>query len=242
MKLIPSIDLIAGKSVRLLKGNYDNVIEYIEKPIDVAKRYEAAGVKFLHIVDLDAADLTSNNKNIIADICKQTSLSIQVGGGIRTADQVLNLLDLGVNKVVIGSLAVTNEELIKKLANEYSHEKIVLAFDVKKTAGQPLVYTSAWKENSNKTLWQMLEVYSEFSQILCTDINCDGTLESPSFALYQEILEKYPALKLQASGGVSKLNDLVKLKKNKLPFCIVGRALYENKFSIEEALACLQNE
>lgn len=240
MNIYPAIDLKQGKCVRLYQGNFENVTEYSECPTVVAKTFEEEGAKWLHIVDLDGASGKGNQLNIIEKVIKNTKLLIQVGGGIRSKEQIQALLNIGVQRVIIGSLAIKDPDLVQEWIKEYGPEKIVLALDIKILEDkQAYVAIHGWQELSDKTLISVIDSYldSGLEQLLCTDINCDGTLKGPNFSLYKVLIKKYPSIKIQASGGVASLADLKKLNKIKVDACIVGKALYEKRFSLAEALS-----
>ena len=237
MKIIPAIDLINQKCVRLYKGDFNQEKSYDISPLDTAIQFEYEGAKSLHIVDLDKAkEGFSNNLEIIYKIAKKTNLSIQTGGGIREKSQITSLLENGIEKVIIGSLASSNLNLVKEWLDYFGNEKIVLAFDIEFIEKEPIVLTQAWQNKSSLNLWEVLELYPPNIEILCTDIEKDGTLKSPNFFLYEKILEKFPNIKLQASGGISNIEDLILLKEKKIPSVIVGKALYEKKINLKEAI------
>ena len=239
MNIIPSIDLRQGNCVRLYKGDFSKQTSYDIAPVTIAKSYQQAGAKFLHIVDLDGA---KNGKlaqlNLISEIAKNVSMTIQTGGGIRTENDIQSLLDAGVSKVVLGSIAVKNIELVKSFFQRFGADKIVLALDVNMVQNDPMVCTAGWQNQSEYSIWKLLENYPQCQEVLCTDIQFDGTLEHPSFELYEKFKMKAPRISLQASGGVSCLDDIKKLRETGADGCIIGRALYEKRFTISEALQC----
>ena len=237
MKIIPAIDLKNGKCVRLYKGNFDKETLYNNNPLEVAQKFESEGSKYLHIVDLDAAKYENeHNLKVIEKIAKYTNLSIQTGGGIRKKEQIDKLLNMGIDKVIIGSLAVKETKLVQDWLKIFGLEHIILAFDTLTVQNNPIVLTSAWQEKSCLSLWDILKIYPKDCHILCTDINKDGVLSSPNFELYNQILSLYPKIKLQASGGVSTLNDIKILKYNRIPAVIIGKAFYEKKFTVKESI------
>lgn len=235
MKIYPAIDIKSGKCVRLYKGSYDLVTVYEENPITMALEFKKQGAEYLHIVDLDGAKLgQSVNLDLILDIKKQSELIIQTGGGIRDLEQATQLLNAGIDRIIVGSLAVSNPTEIKRWLSEFGPDRIVLALDVR----QEMLAVHGWQTDSQVTLWSLLEEYSTagLKHVLCTDIDQDGTLEGPNFELYKKGRDKFPDILFQASGGVSSLEDLQKLSVIPVSGVIIGKALYENKFSLREAL------
>lgn len=242
MKIIPSIDIMGGKCVRLRQGKFEEVTTYVVDPLTVAKQYASDGAEVLHIVDLDGArsgDITENV--LLAQMAKETGLKLQVGGGIRDKISVKRCLALGVSRAVIGSLAVRDRKKTAEIMRETGAEKIVLALDVNVRAdGTPEAAIHGWTEGGGESLWELLDFYSGvgLKHLLCTDISRDGTLEGPSLKLYAEINKKFPDLQLQASGGVGTLEDLKLLKKGGAQSVIVGKALFEKRFTLKEAMEC----
>ena len=237
MIVLPAIDLINNQCVRLTKGDFNKKIIYNNNPLEVAKQFEKDGSKYLHIIDLDGAkNENSSQTETIINIAKNTNLKIQTGGGIRTKEQIKYLLDNGIDKVIIGSLAIKNTDLVKEWINFFGLEKIVLSFDVKIINNIPIVAISGWQENTI-SLWDILNNF-QLKHILCTDINKDGMLQGVNINLYIKIKNLFPNISLQASGGVSSLQDVKELKKNKIDKVIIGKALYENKFTLQEVLKC----
>ena len=241
MKLIPAIDLLDGEVVRLLEGDFDARTRYNREPGAIADAYSRAGAKHLHLVDLNAArgDIDANQL-LVASLLKRSRLPVQVGGGVRDEDRVSELLEAGAARVVIGSLAVNEPERVKRWLAIYGPDRIVLALDVKlDAAGEPRLMTQGWLETQGESLWPLLGFYAEggLQHLLCTDIARDGSLKGPNFDLYAEIVERFPGLELQASGGVSSLADIERLRDRKVPAAILGKALLEGRFTVEEAIA-----
>lgn len=239
MTLIPAIDLKSGQCVRLHKGRFDQQTTYNIDPVQLAKQYEEQGATYLHIVDLDGAKQGSSQQlqQIIA-IKQSCNLSIQVGGGIRTEKQIRTLLDVGIERVVIGSIAMQDVELTTSWIKKFGIEKMVLALDVKFEAKTPLLVSHGWTAATQLSLWDLLTAYSTFKniQILCTDVGQDGTLEGPNFELYQQCQQRFPQMCFQASGGIAELNDLVELNNIGVSATIIGKALFENRFTLAQAL------
>ncbi len=244
MYIIPAIDLRHQKCVRLYQGDYAQETIYAEDPLIIAQQFQNAGSHWLHVVDLDGAkDPEAHQRQLIEKIQKNTQLKIQTGGGIRTEEQVQALFAVGVKRIIIGSLAVKEPDLIKTWMHTYGADRFVLALDVDKVHEDYFIALHGWQEKSNQKLFDFLERFMQAGLIhaLCTDISRDGTLKGPNVALYQAILQRYPTLQLQASGGVSSLEDLIALSEKKLAACIIGRALYEGKFTLDEAIGSVQH-
>lgn len=237
MNIIPAIDLLNGKCVRLFQGKFDQATEYSDDPVSMAQLFERSGAKWLHIVDLNGAlngQLTE--MDLIKNICDSTELKVQVGGGIRTIDTIKNLFDIGVARVVIGSLALEDINLVKSWLNFFGGERIVLALDINHRNGTAVVCSNGWQKDNDQSLWDILERYrkSPLSYVLCTDISRDGALSGPNIELYKQCLETYPDISFIASGGVTNTQDLVNLQSINMENAIVGKALYEKKINLEE--------
>lgn len=239
MNIIPAIDLKNGQCIRLLKGRFDQMTQYDIDPIKAAQSYQNDGATLLHIVDLDGAKNQSMAQTpLITAITQATTLTVQTGGGIRTSQQIEMLLSKGISRVVIGSLAVKEPRLVTQWINEFGNDRIVIALDVRFIDKDYYCATQGWENNSCISLWSCLENYSDIKYLLCTDIDRDGTLTGPNIALYQEILKRYPNILLQASGGIGSLSDLKELSQLNIDSVIVGKALYEKRFSLRESLLC----
>lgn len=240
--IIPAIDLIDGRCVRLYKGDFNQRTDYEEAPIDVAKRFAAEGATKIHIVDLDGAKHGEAAQiDLIIKIAKESGLAVQTGGGIREISQIQRLLEGGVDRVVVGSLSVTNPQMVKFWINNFGAEKIVVALDVHlNDEGIPFPATKGWTEAGAKSLWHVLNDYSGsgLKNILITDIGRDGVLGGSNVDLYKEVQSKYPTLDIITSGGVGSLKDVKALKAIKPDGIIIGKALYENRFSLPEAIEC----
>ena len=245
MEVIPAIDLMNGGCVRLYKGDFDQVTEYDQDPLDIAARYRESGSERLHLVDLDGArsgELV--NIDVIRRITRELSLKVQVGGGIRDFDRVQLLLDAGADRVVIGSTAVQQPEEVAGWIKQVGGEHVVLAFDVFiDDKGVPVPQTHGWTEAGDKTLWDLLDYFVANGGIhyLCTDIDKDGTLEGPNFDLYSECSRRYPDAKFIASGGVASATDLPKLKATGADGVVTGKALLDGRLTLEEIQLFSQN-
>ncbi len=239
MQIYPAIDLKNGQCVRLYQGSYDQVTIYENDPLKTAVSFAEQGAEFIHIVDLDGAKQGhSVNLSIIEQIARETDLTVQTGGGIRSEQQVTDLLAAGISRVVLGSIAAKEIATVKKWLDQYGADKIVLALDIRfDDAGVPRLAVHGWQTATEKSLWDILDDYqSSALHVLCTDIALDGTLQGPNVKLYQACVDRYPQLQFQASGGISCLNDLTQLAKVPVASVIIGKALYENKFSLRSAL------
>lgn len=241
-ELMPAIDLIDGEIVRLVKGEYESKQSYDFKPLEKLKEYERAGAKWLHLVDLSGAKEPNKRQfELIQSLALNLNANLQVGGGIRTKAEVKNLLESGVKRVVIGSLALTNPQLCVELLSEFGADKLCLALDIKPVKEDFYLALNAWQDTSKKKLFEVLELYAKegLKHILCTDISKDGTLSGVNVELYKQIASNFSHIHTQASGGVAGLEDLEKLKG----LCggiIVGKALLEGIFNIKEGLQCLK--
>lgn len=232
MRIIPAIDIIDGKCVRLTKGDYSTQIIYNEDPLEVAKEFEANGIQFLHLVDLDGARSSKIiNYKILDAIAKSTSLKIDFGGGIKSGDDLHVAFESGASQVTGGSVAVKNRELFLDWITEYGSDKIILGADCLNRK----IATQGWLENSETDVIDFISGYQQKSiqYVICTDISKDGMLQGTSNELYKEILEK-TKVKLIASGGVSSLDDLIKLSELGCDGAIIGKALYEGRIKLKE--------
>ncbi|WP_068547139.1 1-(5-phosphoribosyl)-5-[(5-phosphoribosylamino)methylideneamino]imidazole-4-carboxamide isomerase [Thalassotalea crassostreae] len=243
--IIPAIDLINGKIVRLYQGDYGQKTEYPLSPEEVAASYFEQGAKVLHLVDLDGAkDADARQTKRLKEIISQASMPVQVGGGVRCQKDVDTLLEIGASKVVIGSLAIKQAELVKGWMQEYGKDKIVLALDVQiNDKGEKLMPTHGWIEQSDVSLEQLIEFYGaqNIAQVLCTDISKDGTLTGSNVSLYKEMKQKFPTIFWQASGGIGSLDDIANVARSGADGIILGRALLEGKFNVKEAISCWQD-
>jgi phosphoribosylformimino-5-aminoimidazole carboxamide ribotide isomerase len=232
MQIIPAIDIIDGKCVRLTEGDYAQKTIYNENPLEVAKAFEAAGIQRLHLVDLDGAKAGAvKNWKVLESIALNTKLVIDFGGGIKTDDDVALVFERGATLATIGSIAVANPALFLSWVNVYGAERFFLGADVKDNH----IAVNGWMQTSNTTIESFIGDYLSkgITNIFCTDVSKDGRLEGPSTALYQSLIRSFPDLKLVASGGVSSIRDLEDLDNIGCAAAIVGKAIYENRISIE---------
>lgn len=232
MRIIPAIDIIGGKCVRLTKGNYNTKKIYNENPLEVAQAFEDFGIKYLHIVDLDGAKAKKiTNINIVEKILSSTKLTIDFGGGINHLEDAALAFDIGVAQVTIGSIAVHKTELFLSMLEKFGNEKIILAAD----CNNKKIATNAWLETSSYDVLDYLCNYQKngLKYAMVTDISKDGMLQGPSMKLYEEIVNSC-TLNLIASGGVSNVNDVKNLKNIGCEAVIIGKAIYENTISLKE--------
>lgn len=232
MKIIPAIDIIDGKCVRLSKGDYDTKKIYHENPLDIAKEYEANGIQYLHLVDLDGAKAkTITNLKTLEILASETNLIIDFGGGIKTRESLESAFNAGGTQVTIGSIAVENPEMCEEWIKEFGAERLILGADCLDRK----VKTSGWLENSDLNVIDFIQSYQKkgIMDVICTDISKDGMLEGPSFELYKEILSQCE-ISLIASGGISSMKDLDDLKELGCSGAIIGKALYEGKITLKE--------
>lgn len=232
IKLIPAIDIIDGRCVRLTKGNYNEKTIYHENPVDVAKEFEQLGLTHLHLVDLNGAKSDHViNINVLKAISTQTNLHVDFSGGIKSDSDIKNVFNNGANMVTIGSVAVNNPDLFNKWIKEYGPQKIILGADIKNGS----IAINGWKDETKKSIYSFLEHYISLGiiNILCTDITKDGTLSGPAYNLYTEILRRFPEINLIASGGVSSNEDIIKLDKLGVKAVVFGKAYYEHKIDIK---------
>jgi phosphoribosylformimino-5-aminoimidazole carboxamide ribotide isomerase len=233
MLALPAIDIYKGKVTRLLKGNFEDIKFYDGTPLDFAVKFDYIGLKWLHIVDLSGS-VTGNISVIdqIQEIKSSTKLKIQFGGGIKTFISADNAFESGADRIVIGSISVTNKNEFEKICNKYGTEKIVVAADV----NREMIYVKGWTENSRVSLFDHLNYCTSIgiNYFLCTDISKDGTLNGPNIDLYRRILEKHTQINLIASGGISSIDDLIILSRSGVYASVIGKAIYENKITLEE--------
>lgn len=235
MKIIPAIDIIDGKCVRLQKGDYAQKTIYNDNPLEIAKMFEDKGFEYLHIVDLDGAKAGKViNLKSLEKIAQNTNLTLDFGGGIKTEENLKDVLNAGANQVTIGSLAVKNKTLFKEWISAYGADKFILGADVK---GRNIA-VSGWLETSDVNLFDFISEYVSLGirDVLCTDISKDGMLQGPAFDLYDELMFQFPDLKLIASGGVSKIEDVVELKNSKIPAVVIGKAIYEKRIDLDDLI------
>lgn len=236
MKIIPAIDILGGKCVRLCQGRFEDSTEYDNDPVQMAMRLQSAGLRFLHLVDLDAARYQQLvNIEVVSDICRSTNLQVDYGGGITTPEQAELVLQEGVKAINIGSLAVTNPRGFKKILQVCGPERVILSMDVRNNR----VAINGWQVDSGIPLFGFLEICRKFgvTQVCCTDIERDGMLQGPAFNTYKAIKKAFPEITLTASGGISNVEDLQYLQEIGVDAAVVGKAIYEGRIKLEE-LVC----
>lgn len=238
MIVYPAIDLMDGACVRLSQGRFDEATHYPACPAETLRQFERDGAEWAHIVDLDGARAGSPRQHAaIADLTSLTTLKLQVAGGIRHAEEVALLLRKDVARVVIGSMAVTHPEHVDVLLERFGPDRITLAFDVRLTGAAAVVAISGWTSSSDLTLWDAAARFPQARHILVTDIGRDGMMRGPNLGLSEELAKHLPQAAVQASGGVSSLSDLRALAAAGAAGAVVGKALWERKFTLPEALS-----
>ena len=234
IELIPAIDIIAGKCVRLTKGDYDQKTEYGE-PLEMAREFERIGFKRLHMVDLDGAKSKHIvNSKVLTQVTSETSLEVDFGGGIKTHTDIEAAFDAGAQMVTVGSIAVTQPNLFTWWLQKYGPDRMILGADVRNGK----ISINGWKEDSEEDLLPFLKKYvnAGVKNVLCTEISKDGTLGGPAFELYADVMKKYPDLHLIASGGVSCIEDIKALEAIGVPAVVFGKAIYEGKIDLRELI------
>lgn len=232
IELVPAIDVIDGKCVRLTKGDYNNKTTYNDSPLDLAIRFESLGFRRLHMVDLEGAKSKHVvNIETLKKITDSTNLKVDFGGGIKTVDDIKMAFDNGASMVTVGSVAVTHRQLFMKWLDQFGAERIILGADVRNGK----VSINGWKEDTTEDIVSFLKYYvgKGVKNVLCTDISKDGMLSGPAFSLYQSILASFPEINLIASGGVSNVDDIKKLEEKGVHSVVFGKAIYEGRINIE---------
>ncbi len=231
MEIIPAIDIIEGKCVRLTKGDYSQKKIYNEDPLEVARQFEDAGLRRLHLVDLDGAKAGAvKNWKVLEKIAAKTALVIDFGGGIKIEKDLNIVFDSGASLATIGSIAVKDEGLFTKWLNQYGADKFLLGADVKNEK----IAVSGWLETTDIWVYDFIEknISKGVTRVFCTDVNKDGLLEGPSVDLYKNIISKFPSLHFIASGGVSSIDDISRLQEIGCKGVIVGKAIYEGRIKV----------
>lgn len=237
MLIYPAIDLMGGSCVRLAQGRFEDRTVYSSDPAEALAAFADAGAEWTHIVDLDGAKAREPRQHdLIASLAGSARQQLQVAGGFRTRDQLARMFDAGVGRVVIGSLAVQQPETVAAFLAEFGAERITLAFDVRLVDGEPEVATAGWLQGSGMSLWGAAAFYPDARHILVTDIGRDGMLTGPNLDLLIRTIARLPHLAIQASGGVASLDDLTALRRIGAAGAIVGKALWEQRFGLAEAV------
>ncbi len=233
MRIIPAIDIIEGKCVRLSKGDYNTKKIYNENPLEVAKSFQDHGIEYLHLVDLDGAKSKHIvNHKILEQIASKTDLKVDFGGGLKSDKDLEIAFESGANQITGGSIAVKDPEIFQNWLQKYGSEKIILGADAKNR----MIAVSGWLEDSDKEILPFIQDYEEkgVKYVICTDISKDGMLQGPSFNLYEEILSETKNINLIASGGISEFDELPKLAELGCEGVIIGKAIYENRISLKQ--------
>lgn len=233
MIILPAIDLLGRKAVRLLKGDYNQVTVYSDSPLEVAREFKSLGAMHIHMVDLDGAKYgTTPNMDIVAEVAENTGLFVEIGGGIRSMDTVKKYIDAGVSRVILGTAAICDEAFLKEAVRTYG-EKIAVGADVK----DGKIAVKGWLEQSDVTLDEFFLKMQNLGvkNIICTDISRDGAMRGTNLELYRELLAKY-SLDITASGGVSSIEDVKELRKMNLYGAIIGKAYYTGAVDLKEAI------
>ena len=240
INVIPAIDLIDGKCVRLTKGDYNQKKQYNASPLDMALRYQDIGIRRLHLVDLDGAKSSSpKNLHVLEAIAIRTSLEIEWGGGIKSDEALRDAFNAGADHLIIGSVAVSKPELFAHWLGEYGGNRLILGADI----NDGRVAINGWLEESEQTIEVLIDRFLPhgLSEVICTDIAKDGMLQGPTFDLYARLQNAYPEQDIIVSGGISKMDDIRRLDEMNLRHVIVGKAIYEGRITLEELKLWLQN-
>lgn len=241
IEIIPAIDIIGGECVRLSQGDYDKKTTYFKDPSEVAVRFRDAGIRRLHLVDLEGAKASEpKNLAVLEKVASRTGMDIQYGGGIKSAQALQAVFDSGANRAICGSIAITNSEAFRGWLDDFGPSKIILGADVK----NGFVATHGWLESSEVTAQTLISQFEVdgLSQVICTDISKDGMLQGPTFDLYQQLQAQFPAIDITVSGGISSIEDIVKLNEMALRSVIVGKAFYEGRITLKQLEECSQKE
>lgn len=240
IEIIPAIDIIGGECVRLTQGDYAQKTSYYKDPAAVAQSYEQIGIRRLHVVDLDGAKQSRPaNLAVLERIATRTSLDIQWGGGVKSTEALQSVFDSGANRAICGSIAVTAPELFCDWLKRFGAAHIILGADIR----NGYIATHGWLRESQISANELIERFAAqgLQQAICTDISKDGMLEGPSFALYEQLQASFPAIDITISGGISSLDDIVRLNDMGLRSVIVGKAIYEGRITLKQLEVCLQN-
>jgi phosphoribosylformimino-5-aminoimidazole carboxamide ribotide isomerase len=237
LRIIPAIDIIDGKCVRLTKGDYNTKKIYNENPLEVAKEFEAAGIEYLHVVDLDGAKASQViNYKVLEQIASKTSLKIDFGGGLKSDKDLEIAFNSGAHQITGGSIAVKNSAIFESWIEKYGAQKIILGADFYPDNVGGKIATNGWQEESTLELIPFIKGYQNkgIQYVICTDISKDGMLQGPSFEVYKKIISEVKNVKLIASGGISTFDELPRLAENGCEGVIIGKAIYEKKISLKQ--------
>ena len=245
MQLIPAIDLLNGQCVRLFQGDFNDITYYDKDPVSLAKYYESLGLSRIHLVDLDGTrDGITKNENIVEQIINSTNLEVQMGGGIRSKTKISKWLESSINYLVIGSYAIENITDFNLFVDDQDKRRFIIALDVRTDVTPPEVMIKGWKESSGMDLWSLIKEFINFgfNDFLITDIQKDGTLKGPNIQLYERCMKASPGSRFICSGGVSSIEDLIKLRDKSIHAAVAGKSLLENKISQQEIKRFLLGE
>ena len=245
MQLIPAIDLLNGQCVRLFQGDFNDITYYDKDPVTLAKYYESLGLSRIHLVDLDGTrDGTTMNENIVEQIIDSTNLQVQMGGGLRSKSQIRKWLESSINYLVIGSYAIENIADFNLFVGDQDKRRFIIALDVRTDIYPPEVMIKGWKESSGMDLWSLIKGFINFgfNDFLITDIQKDGTLRGPNIELYERCMKVSPSTRFICSGGVSGIQDLIRLRDKSIHAAVAGKSLLENKISQDEIKRFLLGE
>ncbi|MBP9986884.1 MAG: 1-(5-phosphoribosyl)-5-[(5-phosphoribosylamino)methylideneamino]imidazole-4-carboxamide isomerase [Bacteroidales bacterium] len=238
IQIIPAIDIIEGRCVRLSQGDYSRSRCYDAQPLDMALRYEETGIRRLHLVDLDGAKAGGpQNLKVLEQIASRTSLEVELGGGIKSTDALRAVFEYGATYAICGSVAVKQPELFNEWLMAFGPEKIILGADLRNGR----VSVNGWLEDVDMTIDDLIGLFPSVSQIICTDISKDGMLRGPAFDLYTDLQGRWPAIDFTVSGGISSMSDIERLDDAGLRRVIVGKAIYENRITLKQLREWLQN-
>ena len=233
MRVLPAIDIKNGNCVRLKEGNFKNIKVYSDSPIEQANHFKDNGFDFIHIVDLDGA-LNGKRVNIkIIDEIINLGINVQIGGGIRSISDIKNLIDMGVQRVIVSTAAIEHDNFLSEVLSKINEKNITLALDFRVINGIPFLASKGWTFQTKINLYEFIK-NNMIENILATDINKDGLLSGPNFKIYKEMKKLFPDLNIIGSGGISSLEDIDSLSKININECVVGKAIYENKIGLEE--------
>ena len=245
MQLIPAIDLLNGQCVRLFQGDFNDITYYDKDPVSLAKYYESLGLSRIHLVDLDGTrNGITMNENIVEQIIDSTNLEVQMGGGLRSKSQIRKWLESSINYLVIGSYAIENIADFNLFLNDEDKRRFIIALDVRTDISPPEVMIKGWKESSGMDLWSLIKEFIDFgfNDFLITDIQKDGTLQGPNIELYERCMKLSPGTRFICSGGVSSIEDLIRLRDKSIHAAVAGKSLLENKISQKEIKQFLLGE
>ncbi len=245
MQLIPAIDLLNGQCVRLFQGDFNDITYYDKDPVSLAKYYESLGLSRIHLVDLDGTrEGITMNEDIVEQIINSTNLEVQMGGGLRSKSQISRWLESSINYLVIGSYAIENILDFNLFVDDQDKRRFIIALDVRTDVSPPEVMIKGWKESSGMDLWSLIKEFLNFgfNDFLITDIQKDGTLEGPNIELYERCMEASPVARFICSGGVSSIEDLIRLRDKSIHATVAGKSLLEGKISKEEIKRFLLGE